>query len=347
MKPDSCEKIKFFVVMYCKEKHFPYKQMFSSLNTYNKKVSFVEYGPNEHQKYIVSKIIHKITFGEKLQKKFKNFFQQIYKNKLKNLIIKHLHKLNINEKDEIIFIINQTFIFDVLESFKKEFPNIKVVYFFTDQIDKCNIRTDIWENPKKYYADLIISYDEDDAKKHNVLYYSNPYSEIKDKEILSSCKNVKYDVCFIGAMKDRHEEIILAYDHLVSMGLKVLFYVTYEKHNNFNKHKGIIYSYRSTTYKKYLKLSAQSRCILDITQGNSKAYTTRIAESVMLGKKLITNNINVKNLPFYNENKIYVYKDLLDVDDVFFKKNTNDLYDTEAKEYFNPNKFIEFIDKNL
>lgn len=332
------------IVSYPKEKHFPYSQMYASLNKNLSNMHFVKYAPNKHQKYLISKILKIIIVFPKL---YKITWEHINKAFNKFLIKKISKIIRDSCLEKTILIINQDFPKSTLNNLINKNINLQIVFYFTDQIEKCKIRTDIWKNPDKYYANMIISYDSEDAKRHGVMYYPNPYSEIKDKCILKLCSREKYDVCFIGAMKDRHEKIIEAYNHFIKLGLNVFFYVTYEKHHVFKKHEGIVYSYRSTTYKKYLKYFAQSRCILDITQGNSKAYTTRIAESVMLEKKLITNNWNVRSLPFYDQNKMYVYNGSLNVNNDFFKKNTKVSYDKNAKEYFNPYKFIEFIDKNL
>lgn len=335
-----------YIVAYTKTKHFPYSQMFSSLNICGTNSAFVQFMPNPHQDYIMNKIFEKFSFIPTLYSIIRKLWRVYFQKKLLKTINRTI-KMLYNNNDEIVLIINQAFIINVIPRLKNFYPQIKVVYYFTDQINKCKIRTDIWKNPRKYYADMIISYDENDANRHNVLYYPNPYSEITDNKILKLCNKEKYDVCFIGAMKDRHKDIIAAYDYFVSLGLKVFFYVTHEKHKNFNKHNGIIYNYRSITYNQYLKFFAQSRCILDITQRKSKAYTTRIAESVMLEKKLITNNLNVKSLPFYDKNKMYVYNDFLHIDKGFFKINRKVIYEKKAKDYFSPYKFIEFIDKNL
>ena len=60
------------------------------------------------------------------------------------------------------------------------------------------------------------------------------------------------------------------------------------------------------SYDEVRKRIARTRALLDIVQLNQSGLTQRVMESIFFRKKLITNNVFIKNYNFYSPNNIFV-----------------------------------------
>ena len=71
-------------------------------------------------------------------------------------------------------------------------------------------------------------------------------------------------------------------------------------------------------YEKVLDYIMQSNCILEVVQGVQTGLTYRVYEALCYNKKLLTNNQEVLNLPFYNKNYIHFFEKPEDIDPGFY-----------------------------
>ena len=109
---------------------------------------------------------------------------------------------------------------------------------------------------------------------------------------------------------------------------------------NHNCKKGIIYNSRIS----YLETISQAKatdCLLEILQKGQSGVTFRYYEAVCYNKKLLTNNVGVYNLPYYDSQYIQVFEDINDIDFEWIKKDIK--IDYKYKGDFSPVNFIEQI----
>lgn len=66
---------------------------------------------------------------------------------------------------------------------------------------------------------------------------------------------------------------------------------------------------KNLSYFEYCKKTERCGILLDINQAGQTALTMRVLESVYFSKKLITNNKDITNYDFYNENNIFLLPD--------------------------------------
>lgn len=219
---------------------------------------------------------------------------------------------------------------------RKRMPRIKLVYFLTDIIESSIHMKSITEGESK--VDLIVSYDKNDADKYGLVYYPVPYSDIYN-EYLNEIQ--QYDVCFIGAKKNRLPQILEVYNHLITLGLKCAFYII-GMNDKEDCIDGICYC-DYISYERYLQIEAQSKCIVEIVQDNCVGNTFRVPESIFLGKKLVTNNKGLLDTKcYYPENMLY-YKTISDIDRAFFDRSVKD-YPEDIKTYLLPVSFFNNIE---
>ena len=63
------------------------------------------------------------------------------------------------------------------------------------------------------------------------------------------------------------------------------------------------------SYEEVITKIKKSKCLLEINLEGQEGITLRTLEALFFNKKLITNNIKIKEYDFYNENNIYVIND--------------------------------------
>ena len=220
---------------------------------------------------------------------------------------------------------------------KKQYPDSIIVRFVRDLVSTQKWWYDSLKDSG--VVDYWITYDEEEAQKYGMLYHN----EVESKIDLPYDNPILYDVFFAGRAKKRLSRIVEVYDVLEKAGLKCHFYITGAKPQNQMCRDGIVYSDNILTYKEMLELNMKSRCLLEINQEGAVGYTSRFLEAVMYNKLLLTDNMCIKNTPYYNCNYIQCFKDPGAINTSFISKPAN--VDFKYKDEFSPKHFIDFLDK--
>ena len=207
---------------------------------------------------------------------------------------------------------------------KKLNPENKCVVLYTDLISKENI--DI--NDIKKVSDMIITYDEQEAKIYDVDYLDMDY--YTPLIPVTTPQEFENDVYFLGYAKDRLDEIHKVYKYFDENGLKCKFIICGTKPNDRITGEGLIYR-KPITYLENLENVSKSKCILEIIQGKSVGPTLRLREAKTFKRKLITNNKNPEYLRVLSGNNLYVYEKVGDIDIDFIKTDVG--YDGFGDEY--------------
>lgn len=181
---------------------------------------------------------------------------------------------------------------------------------------KCEVYLFYWNKVSKYRngyksfreKEHIYSFDIGDCEKYGFRYNSSFILWNKRSDIAETDNK---RVFFIGGDKDnRAEKLLRLKENFESVGFTADFRMFANNDNEDYKKKYsdlIIDSY--LPYDECLKRIMSSGIILDITQEGQQGLTLRFVESVMLSKKLITNNEFVKNYAIYESGNIYVLKE--------------------------------------
>lgn len=236
----------------------------------------------------------------------------------------------------------------LIEDIKRRYPTAKIVIYFTDLIKIQKMRFS--GNPVnmcylKEISDLILTYDISEAKEFDIIHYDVPLSIEKENGISAP----EYDVYFIGQAKDRLPIIMDVYKRLTADGLKVNFILSNVRKEQQKQYKGISYiSGLKLSYADNIRNVKNSKCILEIIQGNSSGQTFRTKEAIAYGKKLLTNNSNIIEAPFYNPEYISYFSAACDIDKSFIESlSKNELVDYGYKHKLSPIKLLEFIESKI
>lgn len=171
------------------------------------------------------------------------------------------------------------------------------------------------------------TFDREDARLWN-LKYLNTFYNMGRKDLTSKDNKFEYDFYFLGVIKDRGDLIAELQTQLSSF--KCLFVVPTQQEHYI-------------TYADNIKNIKLSRCIIDIVQFNQYDITLRPLESLACKRKLITNNIHIKEYPFYSPNNIFIWgDDEINKLNIFLDSPFQDV-DKEILEKYDINYWLDHI----
>jgi hypothetical protein len=273
--------------------------------------------------------IRQWIFTRKAAKLTPFFIKKIlYRKYLKYDFLKTYNK---NEVVLFIFTCQYNMFFDTFfETFikflKRCFPKSRYAFYYNDLIDTCY--PECLDMIKQEF-DMVLTFDKIDAQKYGLEYYGEIYSknELNDDEIINP-----FDVFFVGSDRGRFDTILELFKKVSDANLSAIFYIfdilkenkdrikefigepLFEDENKVIYKNSTIYKNVYCPYKKTLALINASKCIAEITLSQQRAATLRLLESVVYGKKLITNCKSAIEKTYYRENNIFVFDDINKID---------------------------------
>lgn len=181
----------------------------------------------------------------------------------------------------------------------------------------------------------IISWDRSDVEKYGMVYHPNYYSQIS----MPSKSTADSDCFFIGSSKGRLGILQEIHRRVTAAGGKADFYIT-DVEKKDQTEKGIHYNQR-LPYSAVLANDMATNCIIEVIAGNQVGQTLRAEEAIIGNKKLLTNNIFMKENPYYKTGFIRVFTELSDEDINFIMRKEEVDYD--YKDDYSPILLIDHI----
>lgn len=228
--------------------------------------------------------------------------------------------------------------YGLLDYLKRKYPRSKYVCFFQD-IVKDHKRISI-EEVKRLF-DLVISYDLGDSDRYKLEYHPTIFSKIDvaKNDNIPSC-----DVYFVGAAKNRLNEIYNAYDILTAQGVKCDFYIINVPVHLQRICEGIHYI---TYMDYYTNLQHVQKCkgILEILQKGAVGASLRMKEALMFNKYFVTNGISSQKV--FDEIESHRYVNIKEEQNILAKisspiDNNEELINTISAKHF-----LDFIEVKL
>ncbi|HFI0796560.1 TPA: hypothetical protein ACGO6M_002218, partial [Streptococcus suis] len=234
---------------------------------------------------------------------------------------------------------------DYFKYIKRKNSDDKLVMYFGDTIkSKKKVVKNLAISKLKSEVNQIFSYNWDDVREYGLKYLPVSYSKINDFSIIPT-KN-KHDVIFIGASRDRYEEIVDLYKQIKNTNLKYFFYVV--KSNNesdsFND-PNFILTNKTLNFFDYMGYVKSSKWIIELLDPGTVGTTLRFWDAIMYNKGLITNNKQVMQSQFYDSDNIIIYEKSNDIDlsKLLNGKHIDYSYNGENS----PRKFLEVVKSSL
>lgn len=223
---------------------------------------------------------------------------------------------------------------ELREYLQNEYPGCKIIFHLGDLI---KTKKGINIEDIKAFADLVVTYDHNDADENQLIYHPDPYSILPYG--LLNAPNEKSQMIFYGYAKDRAKTLLSIYDKMKECGLRCDFGIPdLTEEDCINRAE--LANAQFTPYLDYLGKVQSSDCILEIIQGGSRGCTFRTWEAVVYNKRLVTNNQCVKEEAFYNSDYIQVIESFESLDLGWLKKDVNVDYNYADK--LSPKACFEF-----
>lgn len=212
-------------------------------------------------------------------------------------------KYKIAEYD-VIFIFDGVRGRDVIEYIRAHNTKARIIIYYINPVDFAD------KKAPHHYKGLdceFYTFDPIDAKKFGIKFKPYFYPE----EYMIDCDEkaaIKQDVFFVGVDKDRLGIIKDLHRRFEQMNLtdKLMIVATPHKKYSRSDEKWLA---KRVPYEKIAENIKQSRAILDIVQSGQSGITLRPMEAMFYNKKLITNNIYIKEYDFYNPRNIFILQE--------------------------------------
>lgn len=230
----------------------------------------------------------------------------------------------------------------------RKHKNVKIYLLLVDSISAHShslqsTKNQIFDND----WDEIFTFEKDDADKYGWNYSGVNCSSLpRSKKTKAIC-----DLYFVGGLKGNRSKLLFpVYNRLAKNGIRCKYDLWYQSRSertdskknidelsNDLKEAGIKDSGSIAVrkhfikYKKVTGIVQSSNVIFEIVQEGQSAQTMRWFEAIYYNKKLLTNNPNIKNLPFYDERymKYITCADDIDISWVLDKETIDYKYNGE------------------
>jgi hypothetical protein len=280
-------------------------------------------------------LLHKLHFSSKINSYIELPFKELWNSQY------FVKKFN-NDKP-ICFIFFSNWIKTVEHGFvdflKSKYPTAKFVCYFQDLIKlKKNLNLGLIKNK----FDILMTFDHKESEIYNIFYYPLVYS---DYPLNFQKKTKPSEVYFVGFAKNRLPSIIEAYEKLTENDINCNFFLAKVPKQD-QVYKNDIKYISEMGYLENLEHIHNTKCLLEIMQVGGHGYTLRMCEAIVYNKKMLTNNPEVINAPFYNKELISTFKDSSNID-IDFLRNEITSVDYNFKEQISPIKMLEFIQEKL
>lgn len=226
-------------------------------------------------------------------------FQQIWYGKIQDQINKY----------DLIIVHMSSLTMNLCQYINKLNPNAKVIGWYWNRVYNNTLPS---LQKGKYEA---WSFDPNDCKKYGFRFNHQYYF----KSMMLPTQNAEWDVYFCGLDSGRGNEIVRMYDYFNSKRITSKFQVVEPQNEQIPKS---IVSER-VNYDEVRLNIAKSNAILEILRKGQSGPTLRTMEAIYFQKKLITNNLSVKDEEFYSEDRIFIYTE----------RSMNELEDFLNKEF--------------
>lgn len=225
-----------------------------------------------------------------------------------------------------------------LKKYLKHHPNCIPVMLFLDPIDSylSIYAKRLTEQIPQF---LCLTYDQGDAQKYGYHHTMNFYSAHTLENL-----NFQQDVYFSFSGIDRLEIVQSIANRFQNEHVNANIIIAGEaKHEEYIRANttGIKFLKSRTSYADILTEISRSNCLLEILKTGYSNSTLRYYEAVCYNKKLLTNNKNVVNFPFYNPNYIKIFEKPEDIDCEWLKKQEPVSYGYDGR--FSPISLLDEI----
>lgn len=175
---------------------------------------------------------------------------------------------------------------------------------------------------------ILTTFNYPDAHQYKLIYKGSFFRYPDCIAQTSSNEKKQVDCYFIGYKKDRVKILEECQQKLENYGFVCQFLILKKGEPEL-------------TYQDNLRHIINSRCLVDITNTDEQTgLSLRPLEALFFSKKLITNNLNIRNYPFYHPDNIFIIGEDKEEDISAFMSAPLRIIPDEIKEQYEINHWI-------
>ena len=189
-----------------------------------------------------------------------------------------------------------------LMEYKRKWKNLSFVLIFID-IMSAGVSKNAMHLMKRGVFDRVYTIDPEDARKTGATLIWTPYSSFAS--IQNRDEREEYDLYFCGSLIDRGDKMeeirTMCEKHGVRLAMDIV--INSSDCSQMEPEGGDTHFYtvnKHIPYQTVLDRTRKARCILDLTRDGQHALTIRPYEAVVLGKRLLTDNHEIRCFPYYD-----------------------------------------------
>ncbi len=281
-------------------------------------------------------IIRRISISKKLNRFIPSFIVLNYYN---------LYDFNYLADDTYHIIIHTLTITKInircIESLKKKHTNIRIYALLNDSMDASSfhmeyVRDKLFSN----VWDRVLTYDKEDADKYGFTWIG--YCIYSSWDFVPP--DAKHSDCYyVGNNKGNREGLVLdLYNRVKNSGLNARFDIVSQTPNPQGEP---LYLKDGIPYSEVVSRVKSTNCIIEILQENQRSQSLRWFEAIAYNKKLLTNNRNIRTLPYYDERYMKSFEKVEDIDLEWLSKP--EIINYGYHNEYSPLNLVEFIKNNL
>ena len=153
---------------------------------------------------------------------------------------------------------------------------------------------------------------------------------------------IENDLYLINVAKGRLKQFLDVYEYAKKNNVKSFFRIAGVKKEEQLYSDEIIYN-KIISYKETVLEIKKSNCLFEILGGAQTGASMHYFEAVLYNKKLLTDNKNIVNLPFYNPEYMHYYSDPKDINWDWVKERVPVDYHYDGR--FSPTHLIDKINE--
>lgn len=167
-----------------------------------------------------------------------------------------------------------------------------------------NVVNEIFINKFRPGFDKIYSFDEGQCNEFNLKYIPQFMPACLTKE---SSESNRKEAIFIGKDKGRAGFLFQLSKILDKCNIASNFHVLRDESSSEDY---LFYKDKALKYEQVIKLTKGCSVIVEINKEKQVGITLRALEALFLNKKLISNNVNLKDYDFFHPSRIYIIDDI-------------------------------------
>ena len=313
------------------DEHILYRTIFSDI------FKTKDYNVKEIPRMVVPKILkplYNLHYNRKINSHIFLPFKMIWFN------CYQLHKFNFVDTEEyIVIFLNGSLRFHFssgyLKKVKKKHPNVKLAMIMYDSFVNPAAKRSISMIP---IFDYVFSFDKKDCETHGL---QRIYSTFSYPDNVYSDSGKHTSAFFFFFFSGRLKLLQDTFRKITSDVQDCYFGIAGVNEKDIVDIPDVHYNV-TIPYSEELQMAYNTDCIVEVVKEGQTGVSLRTCEAIAFNKKLLTNNVQIKEMPFYDSRFISVFTDSDEIDTEFVKAKVEVKYDDNS--FFSPVRILQQLD---